>query len=122
MSDRTIKMESEDFPESVRAPVRYVLLRSLFARPSKRSLARDERGVVAVMLAIMLAALLGMLGLAMDLGKVWNLETQLQHGADAGALAGVTATTPLSSRARERFEGRTRRPCNLQQEKSLCAD
>ena len=38
----------------------------------------------------MLAALLGMLGLAMDLGKVWNLETQLQHGADAGALAGVT--------------------------------
>ena len=83
-------MVFEVFPESDRAPVRHALLLTPFERPSKRSLARNEGGAVAVALAIMLAALLGMLGLAMDLGKVWNLETQLQHGADASALAGVT--------------------------------
>ncbi len=85
-----MKIVSEVIPAPVRAPVRQVLLRSFFALSPKRSLARDESGAVAVMLAIMLAALLGVMGLAMDLGKVWNLETQLQHGADASALAGVT--------------------------------
>ena len=90
MSIKTMKVESEVFPEPVRAPARRTFLRPPVARAPKGSLARDEGGAVAVMLAIMLAALLGMLGLAMDLGKVWNLETQLQHGADASALAGVT--------------------------------
>jgi len=90
MSDRTTKMVFEVFPESDRAPVRHAILRPPVARSPKGSLARDEGGAVAVMLAIMLAALLGMLGLALDLGKVWNLETELQHGADASALAGVT--------------------------------
>jgi len=85
-----MKVVSEVFSEPVRAPVRRVLSRSLVARRSTRSLARDEGGAVSVILAIMLVALLGMLGLAMDLGKVWNLDTQLQHGADAGALVGVT--------------------------------
>jgi hypothetical protein len=31
-----------------------------------------------------------MMALAVDLGKAWNLETELQHAADACALAGVT--------------------------------
>ncbi len=72
-----MKKVSKVFPQPVRTP-------------SARSFSRDEGGAVAVLLALMLAALLGMMGLAMDLGKVWNLETQLQHAADAGALAGVT--------------------------------
>ncbi len=55
-----------------------------------RSLVREEGGAVAIMLALMLAALFGMLSLAMDLGKAWNLQTELQHAADASALAGVT--------------------------------
>ncbi len=76
MSDKAMKKVSKSFPG--------------LSRSRARSLARDEGGAVAVMFALMLAALLGMLGLAMDLGKVWNLETELQHAADAGALAGVT--------------------------------
>ena len=55
-----------------------------------RALPRDEGGAVAVMLALMLTALLSMLALAMDLGRAWNLETELQHAADACALAGST--------------------------------
>ena len=38
----------------------------------------------------MLTALIGMMALAVDLGKVWNLETELQHAADACALVAVT--------------------------------
>ena len=60
------------------------------SRSPARRLARDEGGAVAVMLALMLAALFGMMALAMDLGKAWNLQTELQHAADACALAGAT--------------------------------
>ena len=67
-----------------RAPGQYL------GRSLSRHLARDEGGAIAVMFALMLAALFGMMALAMDLGKVWNLETELQHAADACALAGVT--------------------------------
>jgi Flp pilus assembly protein TadG len=71
---------SKSFPE---------LLRSR-ARSRARGLARDEGGAVAVLFALMLGALIGMMALAVDLGKAWNLETELQHAADACALAGVT--------------------------------
>ena len=59
-------------------------------RTLTRRMAHDEGGAVAVMLALMLTALLGVLALAMDLGRAWNLETELQHAADACALAGST--------------------------------
>ena len=52
--------------------------------------ARADRGVIAVMLAIMLAAILGVMALAVDLGRAWNLQTELQNAADAAALAGAT--------------------------------
>ena len=52
--------------------------------------ARAERGVIAVMLAIMLAAIIGVMALAVDLGRAWNLQTELQNAADAAALAGAT--------------------------------
>ncbi|MEE9194829.1 MAG: pilus assembly protein TadG-related protein, partial [Alphaproteobacteria bacterium] len=60
------------------------------AFPPFRAFARDEGGAVAVIFAVMLTALVGMMALAMDLGRAWNLETQLQHAADACALAAAT--------------------------------
>ncbi len=54
------------------------------------SLGREENGVVAVILALMLAAIFGMMALAVDLGRAWNLQTELQNAADAAALAGAT--------------------------------
>ena len=80
MSDKTMKKVSKSFPEPSRSR----------ARSRARSLARDEGGAIAIMFALMLAALIGMMALAMDLGQAWNLETELQHAADACALAGVT--------------------------------
>ncbi len=77
MSDEAVKKVSKPFPERC------------------RSLARKEGGAVAVMLALMLFAILGMLALAMDLGKAWNLETQLQHAADACALVAATQVDGL---------------------------
>ncbi len=54
------------------------------------ALPRVDQGVVAVALAIMLAAIIGMMALAVDLGRAWNLQTELQNAADAAALAGAT--------------------------------
>ncbi len=54
------------------------------------SLGREENGVVAVILALMLAAIIGMMALAVDLGRAWNLQTELQNAADASSLAGAT--------------------------------
>ncbi len=76
MSDRAMKKVSNSFPE--------------LSRSRTRHLARDEGGAVAVMFALMLTALLGMMALAVDLGKAWNLDTELQHAADACAVAGAT--------------------------------
>ncbi len=76
-----MKKVSKVFPQSGRAPS---------ARSSKRSLARDEGGAVAVMLALMLTVLGGVVALSFDLGRMWNLSTELQTAVDAGALAGAT--------------------------------
>ena len=46
-------------------------------------LPRANRGAVAVILAIMLAAIIGVMALAVDLGRAWNLQTELQNAADA---------------------------------------
>jgi len=54
------------------------------------SFAHSREGAIAVIFALLLGALGGMMALAMDLGKAWNLETELQHAADACALAGAT--------------------------------
>lgn len=48
---------------------------------------RDQRGVTAVLVAVMLVALLGASALAVDVGSLWWDRKQLQNGADAGALA-----------------------------------
>jgi Flp pilus assembly protein TadG len=49
----------------------------------------DERGAVAVLVALMLPFLLGMAGLAVDVGSWYLTQGQLQAAADAAALAGA---------------------------------
>lgn len=46
-----------------------------------------ERGVVAIMVAISIVVLIGFVGLALDLGKLYVAKTELQNSADACALA-----------------------------------
>jgi Flp pilus assembly protein TadG len=48
---------------------------------------REEDGIVSVITAIAAFALLGVVALSFDLGRAWNLDTQLQSAADASALA-----------------------------------
>lgn len=54
------------------------------------ALGQDRRGAIAVLLAISLAALAGMLALALELGRAWNLQSQLESATDAAALAAAT--------------------------------
>jgi Flp pilus assembly protein TadG len=49
--------------------------------------ARDESGVIVPLVALMLVALIGMASLALDIPRFFDLQTQLQKGADACALA-----------------------------------
>ena len=50
---------------------------------------RDDSGAVAVIVAILVIALLGLAALAVDLGYFYNVRRALQAAADAGALAGA---------------------------------
>jgi hypothetical protein len=57
---------------------------------------KDERGGIAAMTAIMLAAIVGLLALVVDLGHLQNVKNELQNAADAAALAGARTLMPLS--------------------------
>jgi Flp pilus assembly protein TadG len=59
-------------------------------------LRRDERGVVAVIVAILLGAgvLTGMVALVLDVGQIYQERAELQNGADAAAL-GVAKSCAL---------------------------
>lgn len=46
-----------------------------------------ERGSVAIIVALSIAVLIGMIGLAVDLGRMFVIKTELQNAADACALA-----------------------------------
>lgn len=48
---------------------------------------RAERGVTAVVVAIVMVILVGFAAIAVDVGALWWDRKQLQNGADAGALA-----------------------------------
>lgn len=50
----------------------------------------DRRGAIAPMTALGLIALLGMGALALDMGRLFNLHTELQSAVDAAALSGAT--------------------------------
>jgi Flp pilus assembly protein TadG len=58
------------------------------ARPALRLLGRDERGAVAVIVALLLGTvLLGLGAVVIDVGQLYQERAELQNGADAGALA-----------------------------------
>lgn len=59
-------------------------------RPRPRS---HQQGAVAVIFAIVITAMIGMAGLALDLGQLYVAKTELQNAADACALS---ATQSLS--------------------------
>lgn len=61
--------------------------------PKKRSLrtfGSAREGGVAVTVAVMSVVLVGVLAVAIDLGRAYNLSTELDNAADAYALAGAT--------------------------------
>ncbi|GMQ84439.1 MAG: hypothetical protein BMS9Abin07_0003 [Acidimicrobiia bacterium] len=49
----------------------------------------DQRGAILPLMAIMLVVLLGAAAMAVDLGWLYWQSIEIQHGADASALAGV---------------------------------
>ena len=56
-----------------------------------RSEIRQDSGVVAVLVALLLPALIGMLGLVLDLGFAFQYRRVMQTAADAGAYGGAYA-------------------------------
>jgi hypothetical protein len=48
-----------------------------------------QQGAVAIIVAICLVVLIGMLGLVLDLGHLYVAKTELQNAADASALSGA---------------------------------
>jgi hypothetical protein len=54
---------------------------------------RKERGAVAIMVALALVALIGFVGLALDLGKLYVVRSELQNSADSCALAAARDLT-----------------------------
>ncbi len=70
---------------------------------SRRRSARNERGVILILAAVGAAAMVGILGLAFDLGRMHVAKSELQNYTDAaaigaalkldGTLAGVTRAT-----------------------------
>ena len=54
---------------------------------SNKSIQNWQKGGVAIIVALSLPVLIGMAGLALDLGKLYVTKTELQNAADACALA-----------------------------------
>jgi Flp pilus assembly protein TadG len=50
---------------------------------------KDQKGVTAVIIALLLVVFMGMAALAIDLGHLYVVKNELQNAADAGALAGA---------------------------------
>ena len=61
-------------------------MRNLFHRYGK-----DRKGSVLVIVALGMPVLIGMAGLAIDIGSLFVVRSELQRAADAGALAGASA-------------------------------
>ena len=60
---------------------------------------RRERGAILPMMAIMVVVLLGAAAMAVDLGWLFWQSIEIQHGADAAALAGVVYEPDLRTEA-----------------------
>ncbi len=60
-------------------------------RPRQVLPRRREQGVVAILVGMTIVVMVGMVGLAIDLGQMYVAKTELQNSADACALAGIAA-------------------------------
>ncbi|NWG93674.1 MAG: pilus assembly protein TadG, partial [Parvularculaceae bacterium] len=49
---------------------------------------RDEGGAALIYVTLLMLALVGLAGLALDTGRIFNLRHEVQQAADAAALAG----------------------------------
>jgi Flp pilus assembly protein TadG len=61
------------------------------------SRSRNQSGAILPMMAIMLIVLIGSAATAVDLGWLCWQSLEIQHGADAAALAGVIRLGPWFS-------------------------
>lgn len=57
----------------------------------------NDAGAIVVLVAAAILGLLGVIGLAIDLGNAYGVKAQLQAAADASALAGANSIFPASS-------------------------
>jgi Flp pilus assembly protein TadG len=67
-----------------------VLLGALVRSAARQPFLRDRSGTVWIYVAVSAATMLGMVGLALDVGRFWNLNTEAQDAADAAALAAAS--------------------------------
>ncbi|SDY66793.1 Putative Flp pilus-assembly TadE/G-like [Nitrosomonas sp. Nm58] len=65
---------------------------------------QKETGAVAIIVALSLVALVGFVGLALDLGKLFVAKTELQNSADACALAAARELTGANTNQLELAE------------------
>ena len=66
---------------------------------------RRQRGVVAILVGLTIAVMVGFVGLALDGGHLYLTKTELQNGADACALAASRALTGAPAIPAEAFVG-----------------
>ncbi|HWE48094.1 MAG TPA: pilus assembly protein TadG-related protein [Caulobacteraceae bacterium] len=62
---------------------------SLFVRGRFGRFRADERGATAIIVALMMTAIIGMVGFVIDVGHVMTVQRQLQASTDSAALAGA---------------------------------
>jgi Flp pilus assembly protein TadG len=70
-----------------------------------KRLRRDERGSIFVMAAIMMIALLGVAGIALDMGRIYIERARLSNVADASALAAARTMRQGQTAARQQATG-----------------
>src|SRR5450830_424967 len=71
--------------------------------PCHRPPARSQRGAVAIVVGLVIAVLVGFIGLALDGGHLYLTKTELQNSADACALAASYELTGAPSIAPASF-------------------
>ena len=54
----------------------------------------DKDGAIAILMAVLFPVLIGFAGLAVDIGHMYVVKSQLKNAADAGALSGARALVP----------------------------
>jgi hypothetical protein len=66
-------------------------------KPGRLSaLLAGQDGTVGIAIALLLPILFGFAGLAMDIGHMYMVNSQLKHAADAGALSGARSLVPYT--------------------------